>query len=207
MLFRSLDGDGKITNDDQTFIGNPEPKFTWGLGNTFSYKGFDLTIQFSGSYGNDVVNYNRRWLEITGSTSNLLRTVKDYARVEKIDPNGPDDFRNYHVTNAGTMMPRLYTDTSKHLNNRLSDAYVEDGSFIRLQNISLAYNLPKKWLQKIYLENVKVYCNIQNLYTWTKYDGYDPEVGSLYGNTLYNGIDYGRYPSPRIYTVGLNVQF
>lgn len=206
-IFEDLDGDGKITNDDQTFIGNPEPKFTWGLGNTFSYKGFDLTIQFSGSYGNDVVNYNRRWLEITGSTSNLLRTVKDYARVEKIDPNGPDDFRNYHVTNAGTMMPRLYTDTSKHLNNRLSDAYVEDGSFIRLQNISLAYNLPKKWLQKIYLENVKVYCNIQNLYTWTKYDGYDPEVGSLYGNTLYNGIDYGRYPSPRIYTVGLNVQF
>lgn len=206
-IFEDLDGDGKITNDDQTFIGTPEPKFTWGLGNTFSYKGFDLTIQFSGSYGNDVVNYNRRWLEITGSTSNLLRTVKDYARVEKIDPNGPDDFRNYHVTNAGTMMPRLYTDTSKHLNNRLSDAYVEDGSFIRLQNISLAYNLPKKWLQKIYLENVKVYCNIQNLYTWTKYDGYDPEVGSLYGNTLYNGIDYGRYPSPRIYTVGLNVQF
>jgi len=206
-IFADINGDGEITNDDQTFIGNPEPKFTWGFGNTFSWKGFDLTVQLSGSYGNDVLNYNRRWLEVTGSTSNLLRTVLDYARVEKIDPNGPDDFRNYHVVNAGTTMPRLYTESSKHKNNRMSDAYVEDGSFIRLQNISIAYNLPKKWLQHIFLENVKIYCNIQNLYTWTKYDGYDPEVGSLYGNTLYNGIDYGRYPSPRIYTFGLNVQF
>jgi len=206
-IFADLNGDGVIDNNDQTFIGNPEPKFTWGLGNTFSWKGFDLTIQFSGSYGNDVLNYGRRFLEITGSTSNLLTSVMDYARVAKIDENGPDDYRNYYVTNTGTLMPRLYTSSSANKNNRVSDAYVEDGSYIRLQNISLSYTLPKSLLRKVFLTNVKVYCNVQNLYTWTKYKGYDPEVGSLWGNLLMNGIDYGRYPSPRIYTFGVNVSF
>lgn len=206
-IFADINGDGVITNDDQTFIGNPEPKFTWGFGNTFSYKGFDLTVFFTGSYGNDVINYNRRWTEITGSTSNLSKDVLGYARVEMIDPNGPDDFRNYHVVNAGTTMPRLYTDSYKNLNNRMSDNYVEDGSCIRLQNVSLAYTFPKSWTKKIHLENLKIYCNIQNLFTWSEYKGYDPEVGSLYGNTLLNGVDYGRYPTPRIYTVGLNVAF
>lgn len=206
-IFADLNNDGVIDNNDQTFIGNPEPKFTWGFGNTFSWKGFDLTVQFSGSYGNKVMNYGRRFLEITGSTSNLLTSVLDYARVSKIDPDGPDDFRNYHVTNPNTVMPRLYTDSGDNKNNRVSDAYVEDGSFIRLQNVSLSYTFPKKWLQGLFLENVKLYCNIQNLHTWTKYKGYDPEVGSLYGNALLNGVDYGRYPSPRIYTFGLNVAF
>ena len=206
-IFADINGDGVITNDDQTFIGNPEPKFTWGFGNTLSYKGFDLTVFFTGSYGNDVVNYNRRWTEITGSTSNLSKDVLNYARVEMINPDGPDDFRNYHVVNAGTTMPRLYTESYKNLNNRMSDNYVEDGSYIRLQNVSLAYTFPKNWIKKIHLENLKIYCNIQNLFTWSEYKGYDPEVGSLYGNTLLNGVDYGRYPTPRIYTVGLNVAF
>lgn len=206
-MYADLNNDGVINNDDQTFIGNPEPKFTWGLGNTFSYKGFDLTIQFSGSYGNDVLNYGRRSLEVSGSTSNLLKSVLDYARVEKIDANGPDDYRNYHVTNPETIQPRLYTESGKNKNNRVSDAFVEDGSYIRLQNISLSYTLPRTWLKNTFLHNVKVYCNLQNVYTWTKYDGYDPEVGCLWGNALMNGIDYGRYPSPRIYTFGLNVTF
>lgn len=206
-IFEDVDGNGTIGNEDQQFIGNPEPKFTWGFGNTFSYKGFDLNIFFTGSYGNDVVNYNRRWTEITGSTSNLSKDVLDYARVEKIDPDGPDDYRNFRVTNAGTKMPRLYTESSKNNNNRMSDNYVEDGSYIRLQNVSLAYTFPKNWVSKIKLQNVKLYCNLQNVYTWTEYKGYDPEVGSLYGNTLLNGVDYGRYPSPRIMTFGLNVAF
>ena len=105
------------------------------------------------------------------------------------------------------MGPRLYTRSSKYKNWRVSDRYIEDGSYLRIQNISLGYTLPKKWLQKTPLQNVKVYANLQNVYTWTKYKGYDPEVGNLWGNALYNGIDYGRYPSPRIYTFGLNVSF
>lgn len=206
--FADLNGDGVIDNNDQTFIGNPEPKFTFGFGNSLSWKGWDFSFQFTGSYGNKVLNYNRRQLEITGSTSNLLTSVLNYARVEKIDLNGPDDYRNYWVTNASsTTMPRLYTESYSNGNNRVSDAFVEDGSYIRLQNVSLSYTFPKKWIEHLYLSNVKLYMNIQNLFTITKYDGYDPEVGSLYGDALKNGIDYNRYPSPRIYTFGINVSF
>ena len=206
-IYEDINGDGVINNNDQTFIGSPEPKFTWGFGNTFSYKGFDLSFQFSGSYGNKVLNYGRRWLEVTGSTSNQLTTVMDYARLAKYDAAGPDDYRNYYVTNTGTIQPRLSTESGQNNNFRMSDKYVEDGSYIRLQNVSLSYTLPRKWIQKIYLTNAKVYCNIQNLFTITKYDGFDPEVGSMRGTALLNGVDYSRYPSPRIYTVGVNVQF
>ena len=206
-IYEDLNNDGVIDDNDMTFIGNPEPKFTWGFGNTFSYKGFDLSIQFSGSYGNKIMNYQRRFLDITGSTSNQLTTVLDYARLEKIDPDGPDDYRNYRVVNTGTTMPRLSTESGVNKNNRVSDAYVEDGSYIRLQNVSLSYTFPRKWIKNLFLTSAKIYCNIQNLFTITKYDGYDPEVGSLRGNALLNGVDYSRYPSPRIYTVGINLQF
>lgn len=206
-IFEDRNGDGVINNDDQTFIGNPEPKFTWGFGNTFSYKGIDLTIQFSGSYGNKIMNYGKRFLNITGSTSNQLTEVMDYARLAKYDENGPDDYRNYYVVNTGTIMPRLSTESGVNKNNRVSDAYVEDGSYIRLQNIALSYTLPRKWLSHTFLNNVKLYCNVQNVFTITKYDGFDPEVGSMRGNALLNGVDYSRYPSPRIYTFGVNVQF
>ena len=206
-IYEDLNNDGVIDDNDMTFIGNPEPKFTWGFGNTFSYKGFDLSIQFSGSYGNKIMNYQRRFLDITGSTSNQLTTVLDYARLAKIDPDGPDDYRNYYVVNTNTSMPRLSTESGVNKNNRVSDAYVEDGSYIRLQNISLSYTFPRKWIKNLFLTNAKIYCNIQNLFTITKYDGYDPEVGSLRGNALLNGVDYSRYPSPRIYTVGVNLQF
>ena len=206
-IYEDINGDGVIDNNDQTFIGNPEPKFTFGFGNTFSYKGFDLSVQFSGSYGNKVMNYGRRFLEITGSTSNQLTTVMDYARLAKYDENGPEDYRNYYVVNTNTTMPRLSTESGVNKNNRVSDAYVEDGSYIRLQNVSLSYTLPRKWLSHIFLNNVKLYCNVQNVFTITKYNGFDPEVGSMRGNALLNGVDYSRYPSPRIYTFGVNVQF
>ncbi len=208
-IFEDINGDGVIDTSDETFIGNPEPKFTFGIGNTFSWKGFDLTIFLSGSYGNDVLNYNRRWLETSGSNNNLLKSTS-YAIVEKIDANGSDDFRNYHVTGVkggDSHAPRMFTQSASNMNWRVSNRYVEDGSYLRIQNISLGYTFPKKWLRKTPIQNLKVYMNLQNVYTWTKYKGYDPEVGNLYGNALYNGIDYGRYPSPRIYTFGLNVSF
>jgi hypothetical protein len=97
--------------------------------------------------------------------------------------------------------------SSTNANQRMSDRYVEDGSYLRIQNISLGYTFPKKWIAPLNLTNVKLYANLQNVYTWTKYDGFDPEVGSMYGDALMNGLDYGRYPSPRIYTFGLNVAF
>lgn len=207
-IFADLNDDGVIDNDDQTFIGNPEPKFTWGFGNTFTYKGFDLSFMFSGSYGNDVVNYNRRFIEQTGSTSNISADAANYAMVEKIDIDGPDNWRNYRVVNTDTDQPRISTSSAANSNYRMSNKYVEDGSYIRLQNVSLAYNFPKKWLSKTnFFQTAKIYINLQNVYTWSEYKGYDPEVGCLYGNALLNGIDYGRYPSPKIYTVGLNFSF
>lgn len=207
-IFEDIDGNGKINNEDETFIGNPNPDFTFGIGNTFSWKGFDLTIFFSGSYGNDIINYNRRFLEDVRSNSNLLTSAANYAILSVIDPNKPtDDYRNLYVSNASsTLLPRL-SASSTNANNRMSDLYVEDGSYIRLQNVSLSYTLPKSLVRKIKLENLKVYMNLQNVFTWTKYNGFDPEVGSMYGDALMTGLDYGRYPSPRIYTFGLNISF
>lgn len=210
-IFEDINKDGVINNEDETFIGNPLPDFTFGFGNTFSYKGFDLTIFFSGSYGNDVINYNRRFLEDVRANNNLLTCASNYAKIGYIDETltgaAKEDYRNLYVLNASTShLPRL-SASSTNANNRMSDLYVEDGSYIRLQNISLSYTLPKSIVRKIKLENVKVYMNLQNVYTWTKYDGFDPEVGAMYGDALMTGLDYGRYPSPRIYTFGLNVSF
>jgi TonB-linked SusC/RagA family outer membrane protein len=206
-IFADLNGDGVINNSDETFIGNPNPKFTYGIGNTFSWKGFDLTIFLSGSYGNDVLNYTKRWIENPRVNSNLLKSAANYAIISKIDPDGPDDYRNLYVSNASsTTLPRLSASTTNE-NNRVSDLYIEDGSYLRIQNISLAYNFPKKWISKLSIQNLRVYANLQNVYTWSKYDGYDPEIGCMYGDALMNGLDYGRYPSPRVYTFGLNVSF
>jgi len=207
-IFEDLNGDGVINNEDETFIGNPLPDFTYGIGNTFSWKGFDLTIFFNGSYGNDVINYNRRFIEDVRANNNLLTSAQNYARVGVIDPSLPaDDYRNLYVINASeTHLPRV-SASSTNANNRMSDLYIEDGSYIRLQNISLSYTFPRAWVKKLYLQNLKVYANLQNVYTWTKYDGFDPEVGAMYGDALMTGLDYGRYPSPRIYTFGLNVSF
>lgn len=208
-IFEDINGDGVIDTSDETIIGDPNPDFTFGIGNTFSWKGFDLTIFLNGSYGNDILNYNRRWLEQSGSNSNLLASTS-YATVGMIDPDGADNFRNYHVTGivgSDKLAARLYTSSASNMNWRVSDRYVEDGSYLRIKNISLGYTFPKRWLRKTPIANLKVYVNLQNVYTWTKYSGYDPEVGCLYGNALYNGIDYGRYPSSRTYTFGLNVSF
>ncbi len=208
-IFEDVNGDGVIDTDDEQIIGNPEPKFTFGIGNTFSWKGFDLTIFLSGSYGNDILNYNKRWLDISGSNSNVLASCS-YAIVEKIDENGPDNYRNYHVTGVvgpNALAARMYTSSGTNMNWRVSDYYIEDGSYLRIKNVSLAYNFPRKWLRNTPLTACKLYVNIQNLYTWTNYSGYDPEVGALYGNALYTGIDYGRYPSPKTYTFGATVSF
>lgn len=207
-IFEDINGDGVIDEEDRTYIGNPEPKFTFGIGNSFTYKNFDLNIFLSGSYGNDVVNYQRRFIENPRENHNLLAKARDYARLALIDPNGPNDFRNVHIVGGAWDMPRLAGSSASSASNfRMSDKFIEDGSFLRIQNISLGYTLPRSLTTKFGVQTLKVYTNIQNLYTFTKYKGYDPEVGSLEGNALLSGIDNARYPSPRIYTFGLNLTF
>lgn len=207
-IYEDLNGDGVINNEDATFIGNPEPKFTYGFGNTFSYKGLDLTIFFSGSYGNKALNLARYRIEDPRSNANILKSSLNYARVEMIDPNGSEeDYRNLHVIGGDPFMPALQESDANNNYTRISDLLIEDASYIRLQNISIGYTLSKKLISNLFLNNVRFYANIQNLYTWTKYKGLDPEIGAMYGDALMTGVDYGRYPSPRIYTFGLNVSF
>ena len=175
-IYEDRNGDGVINNEDCTYIGNPEPKFTYGIGNTFSYKGFDLTIFFSGSYGNKALNLTRYRIEDPRSNGNILKSSLNYAQIGLIDPNGPDDdYRNLHVVNgSATTLPALQESDANNNFTRISDMLVEDASYIRLQNISIGYTFPKKWINKIFLNNARIYANIQNVYTWSKYKGLDP---------------------------------
>lgn len=207
--FADLNGDGVINNEDCTFIGSPEPKFTYGIGNSFSYKGIDLSIFFSGSYGNEALNFTRSRIEDPRVNSNILEDALNYAKVEKIDPNGSDDYRNMHVVGGDSHMAALQASDANNNYTRVSDLFIEDASYIRLQNISLSYTFPSswKWMEKAKLSNIRVYANCQNVYTWTEYKGMDPEIGAMYGDALMTGFDYGRYPSPRIFTFGLSASF
>lgn len=180
--FKDLNNDGVINDKDRAIIGNPNPKFTFSLNNTFTYKNFDLTIFLQGSYGNDILNANRMYTESMSVIQNQSTAVLG------------------RWTGAGTSndMPRaIFGDPNQ--NSRVSDRYVEDGSYVKLKNINLSYTLPKG----VFGENfkmVKIFVSAQNLVTWTKYSGFDPEVPV-------NGIDNGTYPLTRTVSFGLNVGF
>lgn len=207
-MFEDVNKDGVINEKDAGYIGNPNPDFTFGFTNSFSFKGFDVSIMFTGSYGNDVLNYQRRWLENPRENTNLLKTALGYAQLELIDPTGPNDYRNVQIVGGDPYMPRIGASSASSASNyRLSNRFVEDGSYVRLKNISLGYNLPKSLYSKYGISNIKVYSNMQNVLTFTKYKGYDPEVGAINQNQLLNGIDNGRYPSPVTTTLGINVNF
>ena len=206
--FKDLNGDGKITVADQTIIGNPWPDFTFGWTNTFYWKNFDLSVFITGSVGNDVMNYLSISLtNMKSSWSNFSTDVLDRARLQAIDPNiGLNDITNVRVSNLDAKLPRASLNDPND-NDRISDRYIEDGSYVRLKNISLGYTFDSKLIKKIGLENLRIYANIQNVCTITGYKGYDPEIGiSTSGNNVY-GFDNGRYPSPTTYSFGLNLTF
>nr|WP_315197624.1 TonB-dependent receptor [uncultured Flavobacterium sp.] len=207
-MFDDANKDGVIDEKDLQYIGNPLPQFIFGINNTFSYKGFDVNIFLDGSYGNDVVNYQRRWLDNPRESTNLFSTALGYAQLDLIDPNGPNDYRNVQIVGGDPYMPRIAASSASSASNfRYSDRFVEDGSFIRIKNISVGYNLPSSFVSKIGVAGIKVYTNMQNILTFTKYSGYDPEVGTINQNSLISGIDNGRYPTPRFTTFGVNVKF
>lgn len=188
--YKDITGDGKITTDDQTFIGNPSPKFTYGMTNTISYKGFDLSVFFTGVYGNKIFNYSRLLDEsMTSVYDNQLTTVMD----------------RYTATNTDGKLPR-YNQWNGN-NTKISDRYIEDGTYLRLQNISLGYNLPAKWIGRAKMTSARIYVSGQNIFTITNYSGYDPELGSYNNNVLTQNIDYGHYPNARSITIGANIEF
>jgi TonB-linked SusC/RagA family outer membrane protein len=225
--YKDLNEDGKITTDDRTVIGSPLPDFTYGFNNSFSYKNFDLNIFIQGSYGNKIFNALDQSLTGMGYWTNQLTKVMNYANLVPIDPNKQypidnpyivdpkytinnwyEDIDNVVLSNPNTNMPRagrsIYYD-----NDLNSTRYIEDGSYLRVKNIVLGYTLPKSLLNRFKIENIRVYTNIQNLWTFTKYTGYDPEVGvnpqDSEGYTF--GYDFGRYPAPRTVSFGVNLTF
>lgn len=188
--FADINSDGKIDANDLTFIGSPHPKFTYGVTNTVTFKGFEASIFLQGSYGAKIFNYLRRGLEgLENVFQNQLATVND----------------RYSANNINGELPR-YTGNNKN-NTAVSDRWVEDGSYVRIQNLSIGYNIPKNWIKKAFMNNARVYISCQNLYTFTNYSGYDPEIGSFNrGITLMN-VDNGHYPNPRSFTIGANIEF
>jgi len=188
--YKDLNGDGKIDANDMTFIGNPNPKFTYGITNTFSFKNFDVSIFLQGSYGGDILNYTRKTTEgLRNSNFNQLKTVTN----------------RFSLDNQGGTLPRY---NQWHENNlRISDRFIEDGSYLRIQNVSIGYNLPARWAAKVKMTNAKIFVTGQNLYTFTKYTGYDPELGSYNSNALMQNVDLGNYPNPRSVTIGINTTF
>lgn len=217
--------DGKIDENDRTYIGNPMPKYTFGWTNTFRYKDFDLSIFVNGSVGNKVYNYIRMKLDAMKSVwQNQSSTVLNRSHITAIDPNKDysngykghnanvvynwyDDIDNVQVANP-TSIPAAHLNDPNE-NTRVSDRYIENGSYLRVKNITLGYTFPKQWIKHIGLENLRLSCNIQNLWTITGYKGYDPEIGASTSdmNGYVYGLDNGRYPSPTVYSFGLNVTF
>lgn len=188
--YKDLDGDKSITSADQAFIGNPNPKFTYGLTNNLTYKSFDVSIFLTGVYGDQIYNYSRMETESLFSVyENQLSTVMN--RYTAATPNGK--------------LPRY--DQYNNNNLKISDRFIESGSYLRIQNISLGYNLPKNVIGKAKISSFRVYVSGQNLHTFTHYSGYDPELGAFNSNVLNMNIDYGHYPNPRSLTIGANIVF
>ncbi len=223
MKYKDISGedgkpDGIIDSYDRTKIGSPMPDFTFGFNNTFSYKDFDLSIFINGSYGNDVMNYTAIGLSNMKSTwTNQLAEVNDRARLSIVDQsveyptssgvsNWWADVSNVKVSNSDTKIPRAIVSDPND-NDRISDRYIEDGSFIRIKNITLGYSLPNQVIKKAHLSKARVFVSVENLVTFTKYTGFDPEVGASTQSTNVFGLDNGRYPSPQVFTFGLNVSF
>jgi len=182
------DGNGAINDDDRDILGSANPDFFGGINNTVSYKGFEFNIFVQGSYGNEILNYGSfDQLNFTGGNNQSARVLDRWT-----------------PTNPSNTIPRANAAGGSRL---LSTLHVEDGSYLRFKNISLGYNLPQNLRNKLHAQAAKVYVAAQNLFTLTKYTGYDPEVNRYGSSSLSQGIDYGGYPASKTILVGLNLTF
>ncbi|MFT4032604.1 MAG: TonB-dependent receptor [Siphonobacter sp.] len=188
LKYKDLNGDGVINDLDRTIIGNGYPKFFGGINNTLTYKGIDLTFFFQGSYGNSILNYGRFDLYNLNGNNNQSKEV----------------LNRWTPTNTNTDIPRANAAGGQRI---LSTFHIEDGSYLRLKNISLGYTLSNAITQKWKLQQVKVYVSAQNWLTFTAYKGYDPEVNYAGNSAVSQGMDYGSYPTAKTLLVGLNVKF
>lgn len=208
--YKDINGDGIISGEDQTFIGNPYPKWFGGFNNNFSYKGFDLSILIFFSYGNDVYNYIRNQNSNPNNINlgrNMFTGAFDYASV------AVDDEGNPYLENPGTTVARMSGGNKNNNFERHTNKYVEDGSYVRLKNVSLNYRLPSSLVSKTrFVKGARVGVSAQNVLTLTRYSGYDPEVGSYVGPNASTanaavGVDYGRYPLTPVYSLNVGIDF
>ena len=187
--YKDINGDGVLNENDRTVIGDPTPKHMGGLVNNFSYKGIALHVFFQWSYGNDILNANRVYQEAAyRANANLFATVAD-----RWTPDNP----------SHTMYSAQQDQTG--LQN-YSSRIIEDGAFLRLKTVSVSYNFPESVISKLRMQSARIYFSAQNLYTWTNYSGYDPEV-SVRNSALTRGFDFSAYPRARTMTVGVNFSF
>lgn len=207
--FKNLDGsaDNKITESDKTVIGNAYPIFYGGINNNFTYKNFDLSIFFTYSYGNDVFNATK----LTNTKSaldnkNVLDVANSANRWVLVNDKGEmiTDPQELAAVNKGKTVASI-------IDNEVGDTYihswaVEDGSFLKLSNVTLGYTFPKAWLKKLGVSKLRLYATGSNLFTWTKYSGFNPEVSTM-GNGLTPGVDFGAYPKSRSFVFGINLAF
>lgn len=183
LKFADVDGNGKITDNDRTMIGNPTPDFTYGFNVNLGWKNLDLTVDMMGVYGNEIY---RNW----GSSS--------YAQLNY----RTEQLNRWHGEGTSNWEPLL--DPSHKINQEASTYFIEDGSFFRIRNIELGYNFDKRLLNRIKVQALRLYTNVQNPKTWSRNGGYTPEVG---GSAISFGIDGGGYPMPTVYTIGFNLTF
>lgn len=206
--WRDLNGDGVINSQDQQVIGDPNPDWSFGFNNTFTYGPFALDVYFIGSIGGDILNYSRaRNEQMLGIFDNQSMTVMNRAQTRLVE-GGTDQNNIDHVEliNPTTNIPR-FDNGAENNNHYMSTRWIEDGTYVRLQNLKLAYTLPVSVIEKIKLSRVQFYANVQNLLTITDYKGLDPQIGAFNQSPLMQNVDMGRYPAPRVYTFGINVDF
>jgi len=185
-LYKDINGDGQFTTaNDRTLIGNAQPDFIFGISNTFSYKGFDLSFLIQGTVGNDLLNINRQNLE--------MFTGQQNASIDALD--------RWTTGNPSQLYPRAKLDPAPIF----SDQFVESGSFARLKSLQFGYSFPKEWLKNAHITNLNLYLAAQNLLTWTSYKGFDPEVTS--GSNVQIGTDAGIYTAAKSVSLGVSLTF
>ena len=207
------DGNGLpvFSVNDRTVIGNAQPKFTGGLNNTFTYKGFDLTLFMNFVYGNQVFNMSTQRF-IGPYMANQNSVAKMANRFMLIDPQtGKEatDLQRLAALNPNQHDNSILWNISQNNKTAISDHssyYLEDGSYLRLNTITFGYSLPRQLVQQARISNVRFYCTLNNIHTFTRYTGYDPEV-SASGSALTPGIDDSSYPRSKGWVMGVNLTF
>ena len=187
---KDLNGDNKIDMDDRTFIGNPNPDFTFGITNEFSWRDFDASLLLTGSVGNDIIDGTLEWTENIDGVFNVLKGVANRWRSLENPGDG--------------QVPRTRTGTTE-LFRYNNSRWVSNGSYLRIKNLTIGYTVPIK--KNPYVKGLRVYASGQNLLTWTGYKGMNPEVSSRGASGLYQGVDITAYPVARTFSLGVNVKF